>query len=295
MISFIQDTDPTITETAGEKLSEVQKLVEHYGDALKTWAIDNVPSIVLALILLVVGRWVAKIITRTARKLLARQKVDPTLVGFIGNLLYMALFTIVLVAAAEQAGIETSGFLAIFGAAVFAIGFALQGSLSNFAAGIMLIFFRPIRVGDFVEAGGTSGVVMEIGIFATVMKTGDNKKIIVPNSGITGGNITNYSANPTRRVDMVFGIGYGDDIAAARKAIEDVLARDERVLKDPAPTIGVSELADSSVNFVVRPWVNTADYWNVRFDTHENIKLEFDKRGITIPFPQRDVHMHQAG
>ena len=184
--------------------------------------------------------------------------------------------------------------LCIIAAAGLAVGFALQGTLGNFAAGVMLIVFRPFKIGDFIEAGGVTGTVEEIQIFCTIIKTGDNKKVIVPNSDIGGGTITNYSAKPTRRVDMVFGIGYEDDIKKAKQVLERILKADERILKDPAPVIAVSELADSSVNFVVRPWVKSSDYWGVFWDTHETVKVEFDKEGISIPFPQQDVHMHQV-
>jgi small conductance mechanosensitive channel len=202
--------------------------------------------------------------------------------------------TFVIVAAIGTLGVQTTSFVAVLGAAGLAVGFALQGSLSNFAAGVMLIVFRPFKAGDYVEAGGTAGSVQEVSIFTTVMKTPDNKKVIIPNSQITGGSITNYSAMETRRVDMVFGIGYGDNIKQAKDTLEQILAADERILKDPAPTIAVSELADSSVNFVVRPWVKTADYWAVYFDLTEKVKLTFDEKGISIPFPQQDVHMHQV-
>jgi small conductance mechanosensitive channel len=190
--------------------------------------------------------------------------------------------------------VETTSFIAILGAAGLAVGFALQGSLSNFAAGVMLIIFRPFKSGDFIEAGGTIGVVEAIQIFNTVLRTPDNKMVIVPNSNITGGNITNYSAKEDRRIDMVFGIGYDDDLKKAKEILERLISEDSRILKDPAPTVAVSELADSSVNFVVRPWVKTSDYWAVYWDFTEKVKLTFDAEGISIPYPQQDVHMHQV-
>jgi len=199
----------------------------------------------------------------------------------------------VFIAALGTLGVETASFAAVIAAAGLAVGFALQGSLSNFAAGVMLIIFRPFKAGDFVEAGGAMGAVEAVNIFNTIMKSPDNKKVIIPNSKITGDSIVNYSAQDTRRVDMVFGIGYDDDIRKAKSTLEQILASDERVLKDPAPTVAVSELADSSVNFVVRPWVKTADYWGVFFDITEKVKLTFDEQGISIPFPQRDIHMFQ--
>jgi small conductance mechanosensitive channel len=198
------------------------------------------------------------------------------------------------ITALGKLNVPTASFVAVIGAAGLAVGFAMQGSLGNFASGVMLILFRPFRVGDYVEAGGTSGSVEEIQVFATTLKTPDNKKIVVPNAAITAANIVNYSAKPVRRVDMVFGIGYGDDIAKAKQIISDILAKDDRVLRDPEPTIAVCELADSSVNLAVRPWVNTPDYWGVLFDVTEAVKLEFDKQGVSIPFPQQDVHMHQV-
>ncbi|MBU3952625.1 MAG: mechanosensitive ion channel, partial [Proteobacteria bacterium] len=197
----------------------------------------------------------------------------------------------VLIAAAGQLGINTASFIAIVGAAGLAIGLALKDSLSNFSSGVMLILFRPFRVGDYVTAGGVSGKVMRIDLFNTTLNTPDNQRVIVPNANITNGVITNVTANDTRRVDLTIGIGYGDDIALAKRVLDRIVKADDRVLETPAPTIAVSALADSSVNFVVRPWVKTDDYWNVYFDLTEKIKLTFDKEGIRIPFPQQDVHL----
>ena len=241
-----------------------------------------------------VGWIVARIVSRVTRRLLTRANVDSTLVTFVTSLTYIGMMAFVVIAAVGKLGVQTASFVAVIGAAGLAIGFALQGSLSNFAAGVMLILFRPFKVGDRVDAGGAAGVIVEVQMFATVFRTGDNKRIIVPNSIITGGSITNYSANDTRRIDMVFGIGYGDDISLAKQIIREILDAEERVLKDPEPQIAVSELADSSVNLVVRPWVKTADYGGVRFDVTERVKLAFDARGVSIPFPQRDVHVHQV-
>lgn len=208
-------------------------------------------------------------------------------------MLRIGLITFVIISAAAQIGIQTASFVAIIGAAGLAIGFALQGSLSNLAAGVMLMIFKPIKIGDFIEGGGSTGSVESIGIFVTTLVTPDNKVVIVPNSTMTNANITNYTAKDQRRVDLVFGIGYSDDIDKAKNVIQSVLNNDSRVLKDPAPQIVVSELADSSVNFNVRPWVNTKDYWDVYFETNEQIKKQFDEQKISIPFLQRDVHMHQ--
>jgi len=261
----------------------MQKIANQYG-----------PSVVKALGILVIGWIAARIITGIARRVMNRARLDTTLSGFLSNLVYALLVTLVVVSAIQEMGVPTTSFVAVIGAAGLAVGFALQGSLSNFAAGVMLIMFRHFRAGDFIEAGGVSGVVEELQVFATILKTPDNKRIIVPNSSMTNGSITNYSANPTRRVDLVFGISYGDDIAKAKKIIEEIVGGDVRILKDPAPTIAVLELADSSVNIACRPWVKTGDYWAVYFDLLEGIKRTFDGQGISIPFPQRDVHLHQV-
>jgi small conductance mechanosensitive channel len=205
-----------------------------------------------------------------------------------------ALIIFVVIAALGQLGIQTASFVAIVGAAGLAIGLALQGSLANFAAGVLILIFRPFKVGDFVEVAGVSGAVQNIQIFTTELHTPDNKKVIVPNGGVISGNITNYSANNTRRVDLVFGIGYSEDIDVAKTLLQTVLAAEPKVLQDPAPTIGVVELADSSVNLVCRPWVNTADYWDVYFNVTEAVKKALDAGGISIPFPQRDLHLHHV-
>jgi small conductance mechanosensitive channel len=250
-------------------------------------------KIVGAILILIIGRIVVNIIARVIRKLMQRGNTDETLTKFAVSLTRIALMTFVFIAAIGTLGVQTASFVAVIGAAGLAIGFALQGSLSNFASGVMLIIFRPFKAGDYVEAGGSSGSVEAIQIFNTIMKTPDNKKVIIPNSQITGGSITNYSAMDTRRIDMVFGIGYGDDIKLARETLERIVKDDPRILKDPAPTIAVSELGESSVDFVVRPWAKTSDYWGVFFDLTEKVKLTFDEKGISIPFPQRDVHIFQ--
>jgi len=199
----------------------------------------------------------------------------------------------VVLAALSQLGIQTTSFIAILGAAGLAVGLALQGSLANFASGFLMIIFRPIRVGDFIEGAGTAGTVEEIAIFTTTLVTPDNKTVIVPNGSLTGDNIVNWTLKGTRRVDMTMGIGYDDDIDKARQIMQDVMANDDRILKDPAPQIAVVELADSSVNFVVRPWAKASDYWGVYMTTTENIKKAFDANGISIPYPQRDVHVFE--
>jgi small conductance mechanosensitive channel len=250
-------------------------------------------KVIAAIAIFVIGRWVAKAVASMIRKMMRNAEVDQTLRGFVANMAYIALLAFVVLAALGQLGIQTTSFIAILGAAGLAVGLALQGSLSNFAAGFLMILFRPIRVGDFIEGAGTAGTVEEIAIFTTTLVTPDNKTVIIPNAALTGGNIVNWTVKGTRRVDMVMGIGYTDDIDKAKQIMADILAKDPRVLKDPAPAIAVSELADSSVNFVVRPWVKASDYWGVHNDTHEAVKKAFDAQGISIPFPQRDVHVYQ--
>ncbi len=252
------------------------------------------PNIIGAVIIGVLGWFLVKGLTGVTERVLNRANVDQTLVGFLSHLTYIAGMVFVAIAALGKLGINTGSFAAVIAAAGLAIGFALQGSLANFAAGVMLILFHPFKAGDYVEAGGVSGSVEEIQMFATTIRTPDNKQVIVGNAAITGGSITNYSAKPTRRVDLVFGIGYDDDLKRAKSVIEEIIAKDSRILKDPAPTVAVLELGDSSVNFAVRPWVRTEDYWDVYFDLNEKIKLTFDAEEISIPFPQRDVHLINA-
>ena len=250
-------------------------------------------KIIAAIIILIVGRWVARGLKKFVARAMERAKVDETLVSFVGNLTYVALLAFVVIAAINQLGVQTTSFIAVLGAAGLAIGLALQGSLANFAAGVLMIIFRPFKSGDYIEGAGVAGVVEEIQIFTTQLKTPDNKAIIVPNSKMMGDNITNYSAKEERRLDMVIGVGYGDDLKKVRQVIEEVLANESRVLKEPEPTIGVLELGDNSVNFAVRPWVKTEDYWGAYFDLTETIKRRFDEEGISIPFPQRDVHLYE--
>ncbi|MDH3442132.1 MAG: mechanosensitive ion channel [Gammaproteobacteria bacterium] len=226
------------------------------------------------------------------RRLLQSQQVDKILETFVCNLAYWTVMIFVIIAAISQIGIETTSLIAVMGAAGLAVGLALQGSLSNFAAGVLIVVFRPYRVGDFVEAAGISGSVEQVQILTTVLRTGDNKQIIVPNSQIMGSIITNYSANDTRRVDMTIGVSYDDNLDKVRATLEELIDADARILKDPEPLIAVSALADSSVNFTVRPWVKTGDYWGVMFDLTEAIKKRFDKEGISFPFPQQDVHLY---
>lgn len=269
-----------------EELSsiDIQQLLEMY---VFPWAIN----ITMALLIFIVGRFIAGFLVRMAKKLMIKAKVDSILVSFIGSIISSILLIFIVIAALDQLGVNTTSMIALIGAAGLAIGLSLQGTLQNLASGIMLIVFRPFNAGDTVDAGGVMGVIEKINIFTTTMRTGDNKEVIVPNGKIYGGTITNNSRRDTRRVDMVFGIGYDADLKKAKDILSKILEEDERVLKDPAPLVAVSELADSSVNFNVRPWCATNDYWKVYYDTHEKVKLTFDAEGISIPYPQMDVHL----
>jgi len=247
-----------------------------------------------ALVIFYIGRKVARWMSNYLAKQLTRHGLDDLLVRLAGNTAYVALMALVVLAALDQLGIDTTSALAIFGAAGLAVGLAVKDSLSNFAAGVMIAFFQPFKLGHYIEAAGTAGTVLEVEMFNTTLLTPDNKRIIVPNRLVYNDTIVNYSAEENRRVDLVFGISYQDDIKKARALIETVIAEDERILKDPAASVAVGELADSSVNINVRPWVKNKDFWSVRAGLLENIKLAFDANGISIPFPQQDVHMHQV-
>jgi small conductance mechanosensitive channel len=260
---------------------------------LNTYVIPWGTKIVMTLLVFIIGRWVAKALTNTLRKVMTRSQVDPMLVSFLGNIVNAALLAVVVLAALEQLGVNTTSALAILGAAGLAVGLALKDSLASFAAGVMLIIFRPFKLGDFIEAGGVSGVVEDIRIFHSVLKTGDNREITMPNAQIYSGTIVNYSARDTRRIDLVIGIGYDDNIKQARDLVGQILKADETVLKDPEPTIMLLELGESSVDFAIRPWVKSSDYWTTRATLLEAIKIRFDEEGITIPYPQRDLHMIQ--
>ncbi|MGK7296736.1 MAG: mechanosensitive ion channel family protein [Candidatus Wenzhouxiangella sp. M2_3B_020] len=249
--------------------------------------------ILAALLIFLIGRWVAKLVRNGVKGVMARRGIDEMLVGFLGAILYSILLVAVIIAAVGQLGIQTTPLVAVLGAAGLAIGLALQNSLGNFAAGVMLVLFRPFVKGDYVEAGGTSGTVEEVGIFTTVLNTPDNRRVIVPNGQITTDTITNYSAHETRRIDLIIGVGYDDDLEAARDAIDKTIRGHDKVLDDPEPAILMMELADSSVNFAVRPWVQATDYWVVRSELLERIKAALEDAGCQIPFPQRDIHVHR--
>lgn len=267
--------------------THLENFVATFQEEMIAWG----PDVVAAVAILVIGWFVARFATALLAKGMTRARVDVILVRFVRNIAYTTLMAMIVIAALGRLGVNTTSFAALIAAAGLAIGLAFQGSLSNFAAGVLLMVFRPFKVGDYVEAGGVSGSVEEVQIFTTVLRTPDNKKVILGNSSITEASITNYAAYRTRRVDLVFGVAYDDDLRLTRDVIMRVLSQESRVLQDPAPTIGVGELADSSVNFVVRPWVNTADYWAVHFDLTEAMKVAFDEAGLSIPFPQRDVHI----
>jgi len=250
-------------------------------------------NIIAALLIFILGRWFADLLSKVIEKAVERSSKDITLATFVKHLSYAGMLILVIIAAISKLGVQTASLVAVIGAAGLAIGLALQGSLSNFAAGILLIIFKPFKIGDLVEMAGVLGTVKEIHIFCSMVNTLDNRRVVIPNAKITGDNIVNLSDTDKRRIDMVFGISYGDDMAAAKSALQRVAAADSRILKDPEITIAVSELADSSVNIVCRPWVKPEDYWGVYFNLVEQGKLELEKSGITIPFPQQDVHLSQ--
>ena len=264
-----------------------RNLIDSVVSMVSAWGL----KVVGALVVLIVGRWAAGWVRKVVRQSLERSNLDATLIPFIAGIVYYLLLTVVVIAVLGLFGIQTTSLIAVLGAAGLAVGLALQGTLSNFAAGVMLLILRPFRVGDYVEAGGTAGSVVEVGIFTTTLNTPDNVMILVPNAAIYGDVVKNYSANDTRRNDLSVGIGYGDDIGTAIEVIRKVLAADDRVLPDPAPVIAVGGLGDSSVDFVVRPWCRKEDYWPLRFDLTRKLKEELEAGGCSIPFPQRDVHL----
>lgn len=270
------------------------EMLEKHSQTVVELALTYGPQLILAIIVLFAGFWIIKRFVHLLDTSMTRKEVEPTLKSFLLSLTGVMLKALLLISVASMVGIETTSFIAVLGAAGLAIGLALQGSLSNFAGGVLLLLFKPYKVGDFIESQGHAGTVHSIQIFTTVLKTPDNKTIIIPNGPIANGSIINYSSEATRRVDMQFGISYGDDIDKTKAVLQRLVDADSRILKDPASAILCAELADSSVNFKVRAWVNAADYWGVYFDMHEAVKKTFDQEGISIPFPQRDVHLHQA-
>lgn len=266
---------------------DLQRLVSGY---VVDWAIN----LGFAVLIFVVGRLLARALARFLERVLKHSGTDEILISFVSSIAYALMLAFVVIASLQRLGVNTTSVIAVLGAAGLAVGLAMKDSLQNFAAGVMLIVFRPFKAGDFVEAASTSGVVERIGIFSTQLRSGDNREITVPNGAIYSGTITNYSARATRRIDMVFGISYDDDLRKAKALIKDILGSDERILSEPEPLIAVAELADSSVNINVRPWVKSEDYWNVRYDLTERIKLAFDDNAISIPYPQMDVHLPKS-
>lgn len=270
--------------------STVDQAMQNVVTLMSTWGLQ----IAGAIAVLIVGRFICGIARKSVRRAMESRRVDPSLVPFVSNLVYFVLLAAVLIAVLGLFGIETTSLVAVLGTAGLAIGLALQGTLANFSSGVMLLLFRPFHAGDYIDASGVSGTVSEIGVFSTTLNTPDNVRIIVPNSGIFGATIKNYSANDTRRNDILLGISYGDDISNAIAVVNTVLSKDSRVLTEPEPLVAVFELADSSVNLAVRPWCRKEDYWSLRFDLIRRFKEELEQAGCTIPYPQRDVHLHQT-
>lgn len=266
-------------------------------DNISDWIVNNGIDLgvktAIAIIIFIVGKIIARILSNILKKVLTKSGTDSMLINFSSGISYSLLIVAAALAALDSLGVNVTSLMAILGAASLAIGLALKDSLSNFAAGVMIIIFRPFKIGDFVTAGGAAGVIDEIGLFATLMHTGDNQRIIVPNSAILSGNITNSSTLPTRRIDLVIGISYNDNIGQARDIIMTILESNELILKDPVPRVAVAELADNSVNLNVRPWVKSADYSSVRSELLEGIKVKLDEAGISIPFPQQDIYLHK--
>ncbi|WP_070971713.1 small-conductance mechanosensitive channel MscS [Vibrio sonorensis] len=285
---------------AGESIELEAPIIEGISKA-ETWLTNNSDlliqygvNIISAILILFIGNLIVKGIANSVSKVLNKKKLDKAVVEFIHAIVRYTLFIIVLIAALSRIGVQTASVVAVIGAAGLAVGLALQGSLSNFAAGVLIVAFRPFKSGDYVEIGGVAGSVDSIQIFQTVLTTPDNKMVVVPNASVIGGPITNYSRHDTRRVDLVIGVSYGADLQKTKQILRETLEKDERILKNPDIQIGVLALADSSVNFVVRPWCRTSDYWDVFFDSQQAIKEALDANGIEIPFPQMDVHLNKV-
>lgn len=270
-------------------MQDVSQFLETAQEILVVFAFN----LVAAIIIYFVGSWVARLVRSIVKRLMARREVNVTLVNFTSTVVYYVVLAFVVIAALNRLGLQTASFVAVLGAAGLAIGLAFQGSLSNFAAGVLMIVFRYFEVGHFIEAGGTMGTVEDIQLFTTRLATPDNRVVYVPNATLLSGNITNFSIKDTRRIDFVFGVGYDDDVDRAKQILLEEIEKETRILNDPAPQVGLVELADSSVNFAVRPWVRAADYLDVMFDFQANVKKRLDAEGLSIPFPQRDVHVFQ--
>ncbi len=287
MLAFLAQTDAAQAVTNPDVVANLMNFLKTEGPGLGL-------KIIGAIVILLIGRMISGAVRKGVRKVMLARGMDASLTGFVASLAYFALMTFTVIATVGQFGVQTASFVAILGAAGFAIGMALQGTLANFASGVMILLFRPFTTGDVIEAAGIKGKVVDIAIFSTTINTPDNVRITVPNGQLYGGIIKNYNGYDTRRVDMVMGIGYGSDIDKAMEILADLCAKDSRILKDPEVTIAVSELADSSVNIIVRPWVSSADYWGVFFDMQKNTKQAFDAAGIDIPFPQTVVHLNKV-
>jgi len=262
-------------------------------DQLTGLAVAYGPKLILAILTLVVGLWLINVVTRRMQVVFEHAEFDESLTRFLGKFANIALKALLLISVAAMVGIETTSFLAALGAAGLAVGLALQGSLSNFAGGVLILILKPYKVGDFIESGGLMGVVREIGVVYTTLTTGDNKTIIIPNGGLANGSIINYSTQTTRRVEAVFGIGYDDDLRKAKDILKGLIEADSRIHAEPEPLIVISSLGDSAVNITTRSWVDSGDFWSVYFELTENAKLAFDENNISIPFPQQDVHLHR--
>jgi small conductance mechanosensitive channel len=276
-----------VTKVIPASVDDVGRLWAQIQEIVTVWGL----KVIAAVAIFIVGRWIAMFMRRVIRRLMERANVESTITGFVSSIAYIALLAFVVIAVLGQLGIQTTSFIAVLGAAGLAIGLALQGSLANFAAGFLMIIFRPFKVGDFIEGAGVAGIVEEIQIFTTTLKTPDNKIIIIPNAKLSGDNIVNYSTQETRRVDLSVGVAYDSDLSHVKKVLNDIISQDERVLADPPPQVVVAELADSSVNLVVRVWTKSGDYWAVKCDMTETIKNRFDAEGINIPFPQREIRI----
>ena len=285
----------TETATVVDQVTEIMDpdKVSQLFDMGKELVITYGIKVLAAIAIFIIGKMIAKWVKKLVIKVMKKADVDQIIIGFTSSIAYIAMLAFVVVAALGQLGIQTTSFIAILGAAGLAIGLALQGSLANFAAGFLMIIFRPFKVGDVVEAAGVTGKVNAIHIFTTTLTTPDNKTIIIPNAKLGGDNIINYSTQATRRVDLTVGVSYDADLKEVRAILEDIVSKDARILSDPEHQIAVAELADNSVNFVVRVWVESADYWGVFFDTTEAVKVRLDQAGIGIPYPQRDVHVYE--
>jgi len=275
-------------------MNEQLVVAGNYLDKITNLGIDYAPKLAGAIVVLILGLWITKLITKVIGKSLHKAKTDPSLIPFLKSLTNIVLKILIIISVMGMIGIQMTSFIAILGAAGLAIGMALSGTLQNFAGGVMILVFKPFKVGDFIEAQGYLGTVKEITIFTTILNTVDKKLVILPNGALSTSSLTNFSTEPTRRVDWTFGIAYGDSVENFKKAINDFIAEDARIIKEPASFIGLSELADSSVNFTVRAWVNSADYWDVFFDMNEKVYTRFGDYNLNIPFPQMDVHINNV-